>query len=212
MRCRTSLNANQARRQRSKEPQYVGSPYPLANDNRALVVDTVNLKDIPCDIEADPDRGHGDLSFEQQCCPADPIRTWLGSSGGRPPHLDSNHRYRSAIATEFQGTGFARLFAGGRRIQPSGSWSRDRQTVMGGPDGRLDNVGGTVEEPMARIPLAPAQSQGTCTGYDASGEQPSGANSAASPTRMCCSPSSIHTVVNRQCPEDWTPIHWHSMT
>src|SRR6516162_9702526 len=93
MRCRTSLNANQARRQRSKEPQYVGSPYPLANDNRALVVDTVNLKDILCDIEADPDRGHGDLSFEQQCCPADPIRTRLGSSGGRPPHLDSNHQY-----------------------------------------------------------------------------------------------------------------------
>src|SRR6516162_1261797 len=92
MRCRTSLNANQARRQRSKEPQYVGSPYPLANDNRVLVVDTVNLKDILCDIEADPDRGHGDLSSEQQCCPADPIRSGLGSSGGRPPHLDSNYR------------------------------------------------------------------------------------------------------------------------
>jgi hypothetical protein len=74
MRCRTSLNANQARRQRSKEPQYVGSSQPLTNDNRALVVDTVNLKDILCDIEANPDRGHGDLSLEQQCCPADPIR------------------------------------------------------------------------------------------------------------------------------------------
>src|SRR5215469_12557405 len=92
MRCRTSLNANQARLKRGKEPQYVGSPQPLTNDNSALVVDTVSLKDVLCDIEANPDRGQGDLSSEQQCCPADPIRTWLGRSGGRPPHLDSNHQ------------------------------------------------------------------------------------------------------------------------
>src|SRR5262245_26150775 len=69
MRCRTSLYANEARWQRSKEPQYVGSPQPLTNDNRALVVDTVNLKDILCDIEADPDRGHGDLSLNNNGAP-----------------------------------------------------------------------------------------------------------------------------------------------
>ena len=42
---------------------------------------------------------------------------------------------------------FVRLSGGGRRIQTSGSWSRDRQTVIGGPYSRLENGGGTVEEP-----------------------------------------------------------------
>src|SRR5215469_8428711 len=69
MRCRTSLNANQARLKRGKEPQYVGSPQPLTNDNSALVVDTVSLKHILCDIEADPDRGHGDLSLNNAVPP-----------------------------------------------------------------------------------------------------------------------------------------------
>src|SRR5215472_17165888 len=51
---------------------------PLANDNRALVVDTVNLKDILCDIEADPDRGHGDLSLNNNAAP--PILSEAGSA------------------------------------------------------------------------------------------------------------------------------------
>src|SRR5215472_168711 len=107
MRCRTSLNANQARLKRGKEPQDVGSPQPPTNDNSALVVDTVSLKDILCDIEADPDRGHGDLSSQLQCCPPILSETWLGSSGGRPPHLDSNVRSRidplSGIRIGFRG-------------------------------------------------------------------------------------------------------------
>jgi len=49
-------------------------------------------------------------------------------------------------------------------------------------------------------------------GYRASGEQPSGANSVASPTRMCRLPSSVHTVVSRQCREAWPEIHWHFTT
>src|SRR5215469_1744958 len=99
MRCRTRLNANQARWQRSKEPQDVGSPQPLANDNRALVVDTVNLKDILCDIEADPDRGHGDLPLNNNAVPPILIRTGIGSSGGRPPHLDSKFQFRATLGS-----------------------------------------------------------------------------------------------------------------
>src|SRR5215469_170166 len=84
MRCRTRLNANQARWQRSKEPQDVGSPQPLANDNRAVVVDTVNLKDILCDIEADPDRGHGDLPLNNNAVP--PILSEPGSAVAEGVH------------------------------------------------------------------------------------------------------------------------------
>src|SRR5215469_14512392 len=102
MRCRTRLNANQARWQRSKEPQDVGSPQPLANDNRALVVDTVNLKDILCDIEADPDRGHGDLPLNNNAVPPILIRTGIGSSGGRPLHLDSNSWFRATANSPFR--------------------------------------------------------------------------------------------------------------
>src|SRR5215469_3094820 len=84
MRCRTRLNANQARWQRSKEPQDVGSPQPLANDNCTVVVDTVNLKDILCDIEADPDRGHGDLSLNNNAAP--PILSEAGSAVAEGVH------------------------------------------------------------------------------------------------------------------------------
>src|SRR5215831_13522763 len=84
MRCRTSLNANQARLKRGKEPQYVGSSQPLTNDNRAIVVDTVNLKDILCDIEADPDRGHGDLPLNNNAVP--PILSEPGSAVAEGVH------------------------------------------------------------------------------------------------------------------------------
>src|SRR5215472_377442 len=57
---------------------------PLANDNRALVVDTVNLKDILCDIEADPDRGHGDLSLNNNAAP--PILSEAGSAVAEGVH------------------------------------------------------------------------------------------------------------------------------
>src|SRR5262249_4678729 len=74
-----------------------------------------NLKDILCDIEADPDRGYGDLSSEQQCCPADPIRTGLGSSGGRPPYLDSNLEFLDAFARSASSSDLLeRLLAVGR--------------------------------------------------------------------------------------------------
>src|SRR5215469_16521470 len=114
MRCRTSLNANQARLKRGKEPQDVGSSQPLTNDNSAVVVDTVSLKHILCDIEADPDRGHGDLSLNNAVPPilSEPgsavaegvhpiwIRTIgsrLGNSsglsrGGSLPFLEGFHR------------------------------------------------------------------------------------------------------------------------
>src|SRR5215469_4879416 len=85
MRCRTRLNANQARWQRSKEPQDVGSPQPLANDNCTVVVDTVNLKDILCDIEADPDRGHGDLPLSNNAVPPILIRTGSAVAEGVHP-------------------------------------------------------------------------------------------------------------------------------
>jgi len=56
----------------------------------------VSLKDILCDIEADPDPGHGDLPLNNNAVPPILVRTGLGSSGGRPPHLDSNQRFRES--------------------------------------------------------------------------------------------------------------------
>ena len=55
-----------------------------ANDNRAVVADTVNLKDILCDIEADPDRGHGDLSLNNNAAP--PILSEAGSAVAEGVH------------------------------------------------------------------------------------------------------------------------------
>src|SRR6516225_4622190 len=60
------------------------------------------------------------------------------------------------------GTKFADSPLEGDGFKLSGSWSRDRQTVMGRPDGRLENGGGTVEEPKVRIRLPPAVSQTKC--------------------------------------------------
>jgi hypothetical protein len=48
-------------------------------------------------------------------------------------------------------------FLGQREMEPSGSWSRDRQTVMGGGTGSR-NGSGSVGEPKVRIHLPPAAS------------------------------------------------------
>jgi hypothetical protein len=50
----------------------------------------VNLKDILCDIEADPDRGHGDLSLNNNAVP--PI---LSEAGSAVAEGDSNFRFRA---------------------------------------------------------------------------------------------------------------------
>ena len=57
----------------------------------------MSLKDVLCDIEADPDWGHRDLSLNNNAAPPILAETWLGSSGGRPPHLDSNFQYAGAV-------------------------------------------------------------------------------------------------------------------
>ena len=52
--------------------------------------------------------------------PADPIRTWFGGSGGRPPHLDSNFQYAGAISL------IVTFFAARERFIACAQWAAGR--------------------------------------------------------------------------------------
>ena len=62
----------------------IGSGFRAARSHPADVVDTVNLKDIFCDIEADPDPGHGDLRLNDNAVP--PILCEPGSAVAEGDH------------------------------------------------------------------------------------------------------------------------------
>ena len=78
----------------------------------------------------------------------------LSCSGDNCEHTDHRGYHKSHPCGKVRFAADSALEEDGFKL--SGSWSRDRQTVMGRPDGRLENGGGTVEEPKVRIRLSPA--------------------------------------------------------
>ena len=83
-----------------------------------LPVDTMSLKDIFCDIEADPGRGHGDLSLNDNAVPPIPSEPGSALAKGvhpfgfepsipcqrrfsRLPHLSSPDNVRETAASNF---------------------------------------------------------------------------------------------------------------
>ena len=69
----------------------------------------------------------------------------LSCSGDNCEHTDHRGYHKSHPCGKVRFAADSALEEDGFKL--SGSWSRDRQTVMGRPDGRLENGGGTVEEP-----------------------------------------------------------------
>ena len=80
----------------------------------------------------------------------------LSCSGDNCEHTDHRGYHKSHPCGKVRFAADSALEEDGFKL--SGSRSRDRQTVMGRPDGRLENGGGTVEEPKVRIRLPPAES------------------------------------------------------
>jgi hypothetical protein len=59
MRGRTGFDANQAGRQRCEEAQHLASTQLFAQNHLPVFIDSMSLKNVLCQIKANPGHGHG---------------------------------------------------------------------------------------------------------------------------------------------------------